>query len=27
MVKASIDCLESQVKDLKEYLRELEGKP
>jgi len=27
MVKESIDCLQSQVKDLKEYLRELEGKP
>ncbi len=27
MVKESIDCLQSQVKDLKEYLSELEGKP
>ncbi len=27
MVTDSIDCLQSQVKDLKEYLRELDGKP
>ncbi len=27
MVTESIDCLQSQVKDLKEYLRELDGKP